>query len=70
MVIIVIEFILFFIPRFVTDRVALGCDHGEWYVISLERNLDDYERQFVHAYGTIRTFTWFGFAKGGLVKLD
>ena len=62
--------LLCLIPRHVTDRVALNCTDEVWSVVCLEDQVSDELKLFVDAYGTIKTFTWFGFARGGMVKLD
>ena len=62
--------LLCLIPRHVTDRVALNNNNGAWSVVCLEDQVSDELKLFVDAYGTIKTFTWFGFARGGMVKLD
>lgn len=65
------EFILFFIPRYVTDRVALSIDENlVWSVYCLEGQERVGDEIFIEAYGTIKIFTWFGFTKGEMVKLD
>ena len=66
-----IECILFLIPRYITDRVALvQGDNGEWTVFCLECQVEESEKLMIDSYGTIKTFTWLGFAAGGWVKLD
>lgn len=64
------EFLLTFIPRFVTDRVALNYNDGIWSVVCLESQVEDDDLIIISAYGTIKTFTWLGFARGGKVELD
>ena len=64
------ELLLCLIPRHVTDRVALNNDNGAWTVVCLEDQVSDELEVFIHRYGTIKTFTWFGIARGGWVKLD
>jgi len=64
------ELLLIFIPRFITDRVALNFNDGVWFVFCLESQVEDDDLISISAYGTIKTFTWLGFAKGGMVKLD
>jgi len=64
------DFLMIFIPRYITDRVALNNTGGVWTVVCLEGQERMGEHMFIHAYGTIKTFTWFGIAKGGMVKLD
>lgn len=60
----------FLIPQFVTDRVALNENNGEWSVVCLEHQVNEERALYVDAYGTCRTFTWLGIAIGGEVKLD
>jgi hypothetical protein len=64
----IIQVILFLTPRYVTDRVALNNTDEVWSVVCLEGQVQDGD--VIHAYGTIRTFTWFGISRGGMVKLD
>jgi hypothetical protein len=66
-----ISMILFLIPRFVTDRVALArCEHGELCVYCLESDVENEDKTVIESYGTINTFTWLGFAAGGKVTID
>tara|TARA_R110000851_G_C12907232_1_gene548855 strand:- start:41 stop:388 length:348 start_codon:yes stop_codon:yes gene_type:complete len=64
------ELLLILIPRHVTDRVALNHNDGTWSVVCLEGQEHLVDNSFIHAHGTIKTFTWFGVARGGMVKLD
>lgn len=65
------DIILFFVPHYVTDRVALVKDEsGEWEVFCLESQVREDDEIFIDAYGTIRTITWLGLTKGGNVTLD
>lgn len=65
------EIVLFPVPRFVTDRVALSLDDkGVWSVFCLEGQEIPGDNIFIEAYGTINTFTWFGITRGGNVELD
>ena len=65
------EIFLMFIPRFVTDRVALQIDHvGNYSVYCLESKQKPEDKMFIACYGTIKTFTWLGFTKGGNVVLE
>lgn len=66
-----IGFALFFIPRFLTDRVALAVDdNGEWFVYCLEGQELEGDDIMIQEYGTIETFTWLGFTRGGMVLVD
>jgi len=67
-----LELILLFIPRFITEEVALGKNiRDDWYVICPTILLLPEHKQFVHAYGIARAFVWFGigFPLGGKIKI-
>lgn len=64
------EVILFFIPRFINDRIALTRVNGELQFHCLECQVTPYNEFAIEAYGSVRTFTWFGFATGGECILD
>ncbi|MGH1374417.1 MAG: hypothetical protein ACRBBW_20435 [Cellvibrionaceae bacterium] len=67
----ILGLILAIIPRYVTDRVALAIDEsGTLQVYCLEGQELEGDEMFIECYGTIKTFTWLGVTKGGLVTLD
>lgn len=66
----IVEALLFFVPRYVEDRVALIQIQGVWSVYCREGQERDGDNLIIDAYGTIKSFTWLGLAKGGEVVLD
>lgn len=65
------EIILFFIPRFVTDNVALARDHdGNLQVYCLTEQVEPEDKLYIETYGVCKTFTWFGLTTGGWCLVD
>jgi hypothetical protein len=65
------ELALIFIPRYVTDRVALARNNsGHLDVLCLEGQEIDGDELCIECYGTIKTFTWLNISKGGMVAID
>lgn len=70
-----IEFIKFLfdilVPRFIEERVCLAKnDNDEWYVVCAERFEQEEDSLYIEKRGTMKTFTWLGFASGGPCKMD
>lgn len=61
-----ISFVLFFIPRYTTDDVALATDENgdlQVYCLKGQENLGD--EMYIEAYGLVKTFTFMGWCSGG-----
>lgn len=66
----VLCFILFFVPRIITDEVALVSDgNGNYRVYCLKGQECGEERSIIECYGKVKTFTWLGIAAGGKCEI-
>ena len=66
----IIEVILFFIPRYVTNDVALAFDDNmELQVYCFKGHEELGDDIYIEAYGVIRSFTFLGFCSGGKCRI-
>ncbi|MBO9492058.1 hypothetical protein J7384_16980 [Endozoicomonas sp. G2_1] len=66
-----LEAILFYIPHFVTDRVALAYDEKKrLYVYCLEEEVQSSDKKYIAYYGTCKSIAFLGIGYGGVVTLD
>ena len=55
------DYLLLFVPMFVTDRVALILNEdNEYEVLCLEDDVRPEDEIVIFGYGSIKSFTWLG----------
>lgn len=66
------DYLLLFVPMFVTDRVAVILNEdNEYEVLCLEEDVRPDDEIAIFGYGSIKSFTWLGMVLGGKeVQLD